>query len=139
MFILDNNLIVLEFTTRWLLAILFFFQAYDRMFRIGLKEASNIIYYQNTEQKLPLWIVQTGTYLTAYLEFISGILLFLGLFRDIALYILCIDMIIAAAGFSYLKPMWDMKHFFPRFILLCIQLFLPESAYVLSIEKLFGN
>lgn len=135
MFIADNNLIILELTTRWLLAILFFFQAYDRIFRIGLKEASNIIYYQNTEQKLPFWLVQLGTYLTAYTELICGLLLFFGIFRDIALYALCIDMLIAAFGFSYLKPMWDMKHFFPRFILLCIQLFLPPSAYVIAIEK----
>ncbi|GAB4446782.1 MAG: hypothetical protein OHK0036_00140 [Bacteroidia bacterium] len=135
MFIADNNLIILELTTRWLLAILFFFQAYDRIFRIGLKEASNIIYYQNTEQKLPFWLVQLGTYLTAYTELICGLLLFFGIFRDIALYALCIDMLVAAFGFSYLKPMWDMKHFFPRFILLCIQLFLPSSAYVIAIEK----
>jgi len=135
MFIADNNLIILELTTRWLLAILFFFQAYDRIFRIGLKEASNIIYYQNTEQKLPFWLVQLGTYLTAYTELICGLLLFFGIFRDIVLYALCIDMLIAAFGFSYLKPMWDMKHFFPRFILLCIQLFLPSSAYVIAIEK----
>lgn len=139
MFIVDNNLIVLEFTTRCLLAILFFFQSYDRIFRIGLKEATNIIYYQNTEQKLPYWITQIGVYATAYLEWIAGILLFIGLFRDVALYILCADMLLAAFGFSYLKPMWDMKYYFPRLILICIQLFLPSSAYVIAIEKFFGN
>lgn len=138
MFIAENNLIILEFTSRWLLAILFFFQSYDRIFRIGLKETTNIIYYQNTEQKLPYKIVQIGVYITAYLEFISGIFLFLGIFRDIALYTLCVDMLLAAGGFSYLKPMWDMKHFFPRFILLCIQLFLPPSAYVIAIEKILS-
>lgn len=135
MFIADNNLIVLEWTTRWLLAILFFFQAYDRIFRIGLKEVINIMYYQKTEQKLPLWIIQIGTYLTSYIELICGILLFIGFYRDIALYVLCVDMIVAAFGFSYLHPMWDMKHFFPRFILLSIQLFLPSSSYVIGLEK----
>lgn len=134
MFISDANLIVLEWTSRWLLGILFFFQAYDRIFRIGLKEAANIIYYQNTEQRLPFFIVQTGIYITSYIELISGILLFLGIFRDIALYVLCLDMLVAASGFSFLKPMWDMKHFFPRFILIAIQLFLPSSSYVIALE-----
>jgi putative oxidoreductase len=137
MFFADNNLIVLEITTRWLLAILFFFQAYDRIFRVGLKEVTNIMYYQNTEQKFPFWLTKFGVYVTAYTELICGILLFIGIFRDYALYILCLDMLIAAFGFSYLKPMWDMKHFFPRFILISIQLFLPSSAYVLGLEKLF--
>ncbi|HPQ09381.1 MAG TPA: DoxX family membrane protein [Bacteroidia bacterium] len=137
MFFADNNLIVLEITTRWLLAILFFFQAYDRIFRVGLKEVTNIMYYQNTEQKFPFWFTKFGVYITAYTELICGILLFTGIFRDYALYILCLDMLIAAFGFSYLKPMWDMKHFFPRFILISIQLFLPSSAYVLGLEKLF--
>jgi len=137
MFFADNNLIVLEITTRWLLAILFFFQAYDRIFRVGLNEVTNIMFYQNTEQKFPFWLTKFGVYITAYTELICGILLFIGIFRDYALYILCLDMLIAAFGFSYLKPMWDMKHFFPRFILLSIQLFLPSSAYVLGLEKLF--
>jgi uncharacterized membrane protein YphA (DoxX/SURF4 family) len=137
MFFADNNLIVLEITTRLLLAILFFFQAYDRIFRVGLKEVTNIMYYQNAEQKFPFWFTKVGVYITAYTELICGILLFTGIFRDYALYILCLDMLIAAFGFSYLKPMWDMKHFFPRFILLSIQLFLPSSAYVLGLEKLF--
>ncbi len=135
MFIAENNLIILELTTRWLLAILFFFQAYDRIFRIGLKDVVNIMYYQKTEQKLPLWTVQIGVYITAYLEFLCGIMLFVGFYRDIALYLLCVDMIVAAFGFSYLKPMWDMKHFFPRFILLSIQLFLPSGSYVIGLEK----
>ncbi len=135
MFNIENNLIVLEWTSRWLLAILFFFQAYDRIFRIGLKETTNIVYYQNTEQKLPFLLVEAGVYITSYLELICGILLFIGLFRDWAIYLLCVDMILAAFGFSYLKPMWDMKHFFPRFILLSIQLFLPPFAYVIALEK----
>ncbi|GIV27010.1 MAG: hypothetical protein KatS3mg027_0824 [Bacteroidia bacterium] len=134
MFDIDTNLIVLEWTTRWLLAILFFFQAYDRIFRVGLKEATNIIYYQSTEQKLPFTVVKMGVYLTSYIELIAGLLLFIGLFRDYVLYVLCIDLLIAAFGFSYLKPMWDMKHYFPRFIVLCIQLFLPSSSYVIALE-----
>lgn len=138
---LSNNdeihFILLEFSSRWLLAILFFFQAYDRIFRLGLKEATHIIYYQNTEQKLPLWLVELGVYLTAYIEFICAILLFIGLFRDMALYLLTIDMILVAFAFSYLKPMWDMKHFFPRFILIIIQLYLPSFCYAIGLEKLF--
>lgn len=134
MFDIDTNLIVLEWATRWLLAILFFFQAYERIFRVGLKETTNIIYYQNTEQKLPFIVVQLGVYLTSYIELISGILLFMGLFRDYVLYALCVDLLIAAFGFSFLKPMWDMKHYFPRFIVLCIQLFLPSSSYVIALE-----
>ncbi|MCX8143969.1 MAG: DoxX family membrane protein [Bacteroidia bacterium] len=135
MLVQEINLIVLEWLSRMLLAILFFFQAYDRIFRIGLKEATNIIYYQNSEQKFPLPIVQIGVYVTAYLELISSVLLFLGLFRNEALYALGIDMLIAAFGFSYIKPMWDMKYFFPRFILLCIQLFLPSSTAVFTLDN----
>jgi len=137
MFYVNTNLIILEITTRWLLAILFFFQAYDRIFRVGLNEVTNLMYFQDTEKKFPLWLTKLGVYVTAYIELICGILLFAGIFRDYALYTLCLDMLIAAFGFSYMKPMWDMKHFFPRFILLSIQLFLPSSAYVLGLEKLF--
>jgi hypothetical protein len=74
MLVQEINLIVLEWLSRMLLAILFFFQAYDRIFCIGLKEATNIIYYQNSEQKFPLPIVQIGVYVTAYLELISSVL-----------------------------------------------------------------
>ncbi len=132
-----DNLSVLELISRWLLAILFFFQAYDKVFRIGLNQVVTTFHFQNNPHNAPRWLIALSIYSTAIIEIACSLLLFVGLYRNYALYLLSIDLLIASASFSLTHPMWDMKHVFPRFILIAIQLFIPEAFYTFGIEKFF--
>jgi putative oxidoreductase len=72
-------------------------------------------------------------------EFAGGIALILGFYTNYALYLLGIDLLLAAFAFSLLQPMWDMKHLFPRFILVITLLLLPDAWNKFSIDFLINK
>src|ERR1700758_644494 len=84
---------------RIVLGILFFMQAYDKVFKIGLKNVVEA--YQLPEKHLltSSFFVWSGTVYTSYCELIGGLLLIVGLFTNYVMYLLAIDMIIATLGF----------------------------------------
>jgi putative oxidoreductase len=69
---------------------------------------------------------------------ICGLLLVLGLFRDVALYLLAADLAAVALMFSAMKAMWDMQFFFPRFIMVLLLLLLPSGTDRFCLDKLLG-
>ena len=77
-------------------------------------------------------------YYTSLVEFVCGITLVLGLFTDYSLYLLGLDLLLAAFAFSLVQPMWDMKHLFPRFILVITLLLFPAEWNKRSLDFLFN-
>ncbi|MBK7818142.1 MAG: hypothetical protein IPJ60_11810 [Sphingobacteriaceae bacterium] len=59
-----------------------------------------------------------------------------GLFQYYALYLLGINLIIAAIGFGITSPMWDTRYVLPRLLLLLFLLFVPQGWNTLSLDNL---
>ena len=124
------------FIARIFLGCLFFFQGYDAVFNVKIK---NIIdTYQNSfvNKGIPKFFTVCGAWFTSYTELICGLLLILGLFEYCSLYLLAINLIIASIAFSINSPMWDMRFLFPRLILLLFLLVIPASWNIWSLDNL---
>lgn len=115
----------LPFMVRFILGSLFFFQAYDKLFRIGMKNTYNSIYPACRERNLPDWVVKVSVGCSTYIELIGGILLILGLFKPLTIMLLGVNLMMVTVAFSFLKGLWNMEHVFPRVVLLIVLYFIP--------------
>jgi putative oxidoreductase len=131
-----NNEAVLSFVLRVILGILFFFQGYDKVFKVKVSGVNNVFRQELGNIQLPGFILSVAAWFTSYTELICGGLLIIGLFKSYALWILGIDLILVTAAFSLIKPVWDMNLVFPRLILLAILLYLPVELDIISIDHL---
>lgn len=127
---------VLYFLLRVVLGILFFFQGYDKVFRLKI---SGVIDFFRTEmygKGVPDFVLVLAAYLTSFIELIGGAMLILGLFGNYAMYLMGIDIILVVGAFSIMNAMWDMSMVFPRLLLLAVLLYLPETANTWSLDHL---
>jgi uncharacterized membrane protein YphA (DoxX/SURF4 family) len=133
-----NNATVLVFILRVVLGILFFFQGYDKVFKVKMNEVVETFRLELISVKLPTIILKASAYYTSYIELLCGALLIIGLFTKFSLYMLGIDLILVVTSFSLIKPMWNMQILFPRLILLSILLYLPEEWNQISADQLLN-
>jgi putative oxidoreductase len=126
------------FLARVFLGLLFFFQGYDAVFRVKIK---NIIYAYERDfasHGIPKFMTVAGAWFTSYAELIGGILLVAGLLEYPALYLLCIDLIVASIAFGMNSPVWDTKFVLPRLLLLLFLLVIPPAWNVWSLDHLLS-
>jgi putative oxidoreductase len=123
---------------RVFLGMLFLFQGYDKIFRMGVKQVVETIHTPLEDKGVPLFISKVGAYFTSYTEFIFGILLILGFIKYYCLYFLGIDLIFAAFAFGMVEAMWDMKHIFPRLALILFLLVIPSEWDKISIDYIWS-
>lgn len=123
-------------TARIFLAVLFLFQGYDAVFKVGVGNVSRT--FQNTfsGKGVPKSIISIAAWFTSYTELICAPLLALGLFEYAALYLLALNLIIASIGFSVDTPMWDTRHVLPRLLLILFLLVVPPSWHNWSLDNL---
>lgn len=134
--LIPHHQIAAVLIARVFLGFLFLFQGYDAVFNIKIK---NVIYtYQNSfaSKGIPRFVTVMGSWFTSYSEMICGLLLVFGLFKYYSLYILGIDLILASIAFGITTPMWDMRHVFPRLLLLMFLLFVPAAWDQFSLDNL---
>tara|TARA_R110002111_G_scaffold144066_1_gene210224 strand:+ start:256 stop:678 length:423 start_codon:yes stop_codon:yes gene_type:complete len=124
---------------RVILGSLFFFQAYDKIVRIGLEENFQIYREACESKKVPLWFMKISVFLSSYIELIGGFLLIVGLFKSYTMLFLGIDLMMVSIGFGYLQGLWDMRHVFPRIVLLSLLYLIPEGQDLWSIESLLSD
>jgi putative oxidoreductase len=124
---------------RIILGSLFFFQAYDKIVRIGLEENFQIYRAACEERKVPFWFMKASVFLSSYIELIGGFLLIIGLFNSYTMVFLGIDLIMVSIGFGYLQGLWDMRHVFPRIVLLALLYLVPEGQDIWTIESIFSS
>jgi putative oxidoreductase len=124
------------FIARVFLGCLFFFQGYDAVFNIKIKNIIETYRAGFTNKGMPHFIIVLATWFTACTELVGGTLLLVGLFKYAALYLLGANMIIAAIGFGITTPLWDTRYVLPRLLLLLFLLVVPASWDVLLIEQL---
>lgn len=127
------------FLARTLLAVLFIFQGYDKLFRVGPKEVARSLYPSFQKFKISVSILQTGIWLNAFIEFACGLFLLAGLLKYFSLTLLGINMLIVSMAMSLVNPVWDMKLVFPRFILLLFVLLFPNEYDLLSLSHLLKS
>ncbi|MGZ3932212.1 MAG: hypothetical protein ACXVP0_12855, partial [Bacteroidia bacterium] len=64
--------------------------------------------------------------------------LLLGFLTNYMLYALGLDLLLVGIAFSYMEPMWDMRHVFPRFILVIVLLLLPDEYRQFTIDHILN-
>ena len=121
---------------RIFLGLLFFFQGYDAVFRVGIGKAI-ATYDEGFKPKgVPHLLTIAAAWFTAYTELICGALLVLGFMQYAALYLLGINLLIAATGFGIVTPLWDTRHVFPRLLLLLLLLLIPQAWNAWGLDHL---
>jgi uncharacterized membrane protein YphA (DoxX/SURF4 family) len=134
-----NNEAVLTFVLRVILGILFFFQGYDKVFKVKINGVIETFRYELGSIKVPNGILMLSALFTSFVELICGGLLIIGLFKTYSLYLLGFDLILVTGAFSLIKPMWDMQLLFPRLILLGILLYLPIEWDIFSADHIISK
>ena len=119
---------------RVFLGLLFFLQGYDKVFRLKVKNVIQEIHTPLATRGIPEFFSAIGAYLTSYIELICGATLIIGFATYWSLYLLGFDMLFAALAFGLVEPMWDMKHIFPRLVLLIFLLITPSQWEVISVD-----
>jgi uncharacterized membrane protein YphA (DoxX/SURF4 family) len=130
---------VAVFIVRVFLGVLFFFQGYDAVFNIKIKNVINTYQYSFEKRGVPGFIVVLGVWFTSIVELVGGFSLILGFMEYPSLCALGFDLLIASFAFSINVPMWDMKHVFPRLVLLIFLLVTPVLWHIYSLDNLFFN
>ena len=125
----ELNYNIAELFVRSFLGILFIFQGYDKLFVVKIKNVVNAFHNEADRKHIPEFMLVFTSYFTSITEFIGGILLVTGLFHQFVPIILALNLLVVAFAFSFLRPMWDMQHVFPRVILLTLILLLSNYFY----------
>lgn len=131
----ETNQIIAVLVVRIFFGILMFMQGYDKLFRIKIKNVLKTLEYPYQGlRNLPKFFLIAGVYYTTYVEFIGGLFLIFGFLKHYCLYLMAIDLLIATIGFGIVNPLWDMKHVFPRFLMLVVLLIMPSQWDVISVD-----
>lgn len=125
----ELNYNIAELFVRCFLGILFIFQGYDKLFVVKVKNVVNAFHHETDRKHIPDFLLVFTSYFTSITEFFGGILLVTGLFHQIVPVILAINLLVVAFAFSFLRPMWDLQHVFPRVVLLTLILLLSNYFY----------
>jgi uncharacterized membrane protein YphA (DoxX/SURF4 family) len=131
--------IAAAFIARVFLGCLFFFQGYDAVFNVKVKNVINTFENDFANNGIPRFLTVIASWFTCLSGLIGGALLILGLFEYAALYLLGMNLIVAAVGFGINTPVWDTRHVFPRLLLTIFLLTIPRSWDTISLDHLFFN
>ncbi len=130
-----THLILAALLARVFLGVLFFLQGYDKVFRMGLKRVIETIHTPLHDKGIPNTLSVLGAYYTSYTELVCGVLLIAGFLKYYSLYLLGIDLLFVSLLFGIVEPMWDMKHIFPRLVLLIFLLIIPAQWDIVSVDN----
>jgi uncharacterized membrane protein YphA (DoxX/SURF4 family) len=121
---------------RVILGSLFFFQAYEKLFRIGLDESYRVFQEDAQRKNVPIWFMKGSVIISSYIELIAGFMLIIGFFQSYAMFLLGINLIMVSIGFGYLQGLWDIRHVFPRIVLLALLYVIYDGPHLWSIDNL---
>ena len=123
-----------ELFIRCFAGILFFFQGYDKLFKVKMVSVTDTFMRDASRYNVPRFVVSFVAYFTSIIELLGGLLLVLGLFTEVAVLALCLDLLIVAFAFSFLDPMWDLRYMFPRLALLVLLLLLSNQSVLFGLD-----
>ena len=119
------------------LGILFLFQAIDKIFTVGLHDFAETIMGGLQKSKVPKAFIKLSAYISSYIELVGGLLLILGIFLPEVYIILSLNLIMVVLSFSYMQALWDMKHVFPRMVMLVFMMMVPLEKDLYTLGQLF--
>ncbi|MFI5203161.1 MAG: DoxX family membrane protein [Flavobacteriales bacterium] len=119
---------------RIIAGLLFFLQGYDKLFVIGIQGVYETFHEPMHKKNVPDWVLRVSAWFTTWVELLGGLLLLMGLFTPWVAMLLLLDLLLVILAFGILEPMWDMKHVFPRLVLLVGILLIPHSLNLFSID-----
>jgi uncharacterized membrane protein YphA (DoxX/SURF4 family) len=122
---------------RIFLGFLFFFQGYDAVFKIGLKQVTDTYQEKFGPKGIPRFLTALTAQFTSFTALLCGFLLIFGMFEFFSLYLLGLNLIITGIGFGMNLPLWDTRHVFPRLSLLLLLLLTPLEWHFFTLDQLF--
>ena len=126
-------------TMRIWLGSIFIIQASDKLFNIGIQNVSDAFEFKISHFALSPNVYRYFAGLTSIIELNAGILILFGLFKVVALAALALNILLLSIAFSLNTPMWDMRHFLPRFLILLIVMFTSNQNDWFSIDWLMNK
>jgi len=130
----EYKLQLAEFFLRTFTGIIFLFQGYDKLFRIKMPGVIQVFTADADKFHIPKPLLSVIAWYTGIAEFVGGLFLLVGFFTTYALYALGLDLLLVAFAFSYMEPLWNMKHVFPRLLLIVTLLILPEAYSTICLD-----
>ena len=132
-----TNISIAILLMRIVTGILFLFQGYDKLFRIGISKVVDTFRDAVKRIYFPGVLLMPAVFFTTSIEFVAGGMLIVGLFREWMYLLLAFDLIAVALMFSSFKAMWDMEYYFPRLVLIVALLSFPIGADIFCLDRLF--
>lgn len=128
--------IAAAFVARVFLGLLFFFQGYDAVFNVKIRNVIETYESSFANKGIPRFLTVCGSWFTSYVELVCGALLIFGLFEYPSLFLLGINLIVASIAFGITSPLWDMRFAFPRLILVLFLLVIPHEWNAWSLDRI---
>jgi len=132
---IEYKLQIVELIARIFAGILFLFSGYDKLFNIKMPGVIAVFKADSDRNNIPEPLLNVVVYYTSVVEFIGGLFLIIGFCTTYTLYALGLDLLLISLAFSIVKPIWDMKHVFPRFILVISLLLVPAEYRMFSLDN----
>lgn len=136
--IINTNQIA-EFILRAFCGVIFLYQGYDKLFKVKISGVTEAFQVNAEKNNIPQFVLKLSAIYTSVVEFFGGLLLILGLFKTYALAFLGLDLLLVGIAFSMLEPVWDMRHVFPRLIMVVSLLMMPQEWELISIDHLLKS
>lgn len=125
-----------ELMLRVFCGVVFLYQGYDKLFKVKISGVTETFQVMAQKHNIPQFVLKFSAAFTSIAEFVGGLLLILGLFKPIALALLGLDLIFVGVAFSMLEPVWDMRHVFPRLLMVFLLMVLPPEWELFSLDHL---
>jgi len=133
-----NKFQIAEFLLRVFCGVIFVYQGYDKLFKLKISGVTESFQVISQKQHIPQFVLKSSAIYTSIIEFVAGLMLLFGFFKTVALTLLGIDIIIVGIAFSVLEPVWDMRHVFPRLLMIILLLILPYEWEFFSVDYLLN-
>lgn len=130
---------LVEAIPRIFCGIIFLFQGYDKLFKVKIAGVIEVFEIESNKREVPKFLLGFMAIYTSLVEFIGGIFLIIGLFKNVVLTLFGLDLIFVAVAFSYMNPVWDMKHVYPRLILVLTLFVMPNDWNYFSLDNLLSH
>lgn len=124
---------------RIFLGFLFFFQGYDAIFKIGLKQVTDTYQEKFGPKGIPRFLTALTAWYTSSTALICGVFVIFGIFEFFSLYLLGLNLVITGIGFGMNQPLWDTRHVLPRLALLLLLLLTPLEWHCFTLDHLVFN
>lgn len=130
----EHRIEIASLLARLVLGILFFFQGYEKIFRIGLRQTEDAMTGAMFRTALPRQLVRFITILSSFIELCAGLTLFAGLFLFPSLVLLSANLLLVVLAMSLRESLWDMRYVWPRLALLVFLWSVPLQAHRFSVD-----